>query len=272
MSEGISEILSLIRSFVLAYTPKLVGAILIIWIGFKLVNRLDRYVEKVMVKSKIDKSIKSFAISLINMILKIVLMISAAGLLWVETASFVAMLWAMWLAIWLALQGSLSNFAGWVLILWLKPYKIWDFVDIQWEKGTVKEINIFTTSLVTPLSKIAIIPNGAIANGNIINNSKEWKLRVDVSVWVSYDSDFRKAMEVIKEVVNKNKLILKDPAPIVWVENLNDSSVDIAVKTYCKPGDYWTVFFAVQEDIKEALDKNKIEIPFPQRVVHMKKD
>ncbi len=261
-----------ITEFAISFVPKIIGAILIIWIGFKIVNMLDRYVIKVLKKSKFDKSARWFVVSLVNIVLKMVLLIFSASILWVETASFIALLWAMWLAIWLALQWSLSNFAGGVLILWLKPYEIGDFIIAQWEKGTVKEISIFTTSLITPENRIAIIPNWPLANGNIINNSKEWMLRADATIWIAYSADYKKAIEIIKETLKKNKKVLQDPAPIVRVEKLNDSSVDITIKSYCNSADYFDVLFSTYENVKDAFDKNGIEIPFPQTVVHMKKD
>ena len=232
---------------------------------------MDKIVEKSMKKAKIEVSLRGFLRTFINIVLKTLLIISAAWLLWVKTTSFVAILWAAWLAIWLALQWSLANFAGWVLILLFKPYLIWDFIKSQWEIGTVKEISIFTTSIVTPEHRLVIIPNWPLANWNITNFTKEDMARVDIRVWVSYNADLKITKRIIQDILDSHKNILKDPKATVNVLELWDSSVNLAIRPYCKPEHYRTVYFEVIEDIKIALDKNNIEIPFPQTVVHMKK-
>ncbi|WP_024479856.1 mechanosensitive ion channel family protein [Cellulophaga baltica] len=252
--------------FVTDYGPKILGAIAIYLIGSWVVKKLIGAVRKVLNKGNYDESLQSFLLNLLSWGLKIFLIIMVISKLGVETTSFAAILAAAGLAVGLALQGSLSNFAGGVLIMIFKPYKIGDLVEAQGVLGNVKEIEIFTTKLITPQNKLAIVPNGAMANGNIINYTAEGKMRVDTTVGIGYGEDMKKAKEVLLEMLVANPLVLKDPAPSVNVEALADSSVNLAVRPYCKPEDYWDVYFATIEGSKLALDKAKIEIPYPHEV------
>jgi small conductance mechanosensitive channel len=187
----------------------------------------------------------------------------------IQTTSFVAVLGAAGLAIGLALQGSLSNFAGGVLILIFRPYRVGDLIQAQGELGVVQEIQIFTTILLNPQNRRVIIPNGSIANGNIVNLSAEDSVRVDTTVGISYDADMKQAREVLMAAIIKIDGVLSDPAPTVAVSELGDSSVNLVVRPYCQPTDYWKVHFAVVEASKNALDAAGISIPFPQRDVHL---
>ncbi|WP_025614445.1 mechanosensitive ion channel family protein [Cellulophaga baltica] len=252
--------------FVTDYGPKILGAIAIYLIGSWVIKKLIGAVRKVLTKGNYDESLQSFLLNLLSWGLKIFLIIMVISKLGVETTSFAAILAAAGLAVGLALQGSLSNFAGGVLIMIFKPYKIGDLVEAQGVLGNVKEIEIFTTKLITPQNKLAIVPNGAMANGNIINYTAEGKMRVDTTVGIGYGEDMKKAKEVLLEMLVANPLVLKDPAPSVNVEALADSSVNLAVRPYCKPEDYWDVYFATIEGSKLALDKAKIEIPYPHEV------
>ncbi|WFO16266.1 MULTISPECIES: mechanosensitive ion channel family protein [Cellulophaga] len=252
--------------FVTDYGPKILGAIAIYLIGSWVIKKLIGAVRKVLNKGNYDESLQSFLLNLLSWGLKIFLIIMVISKLGVETTSFAAILAAAGLAVGLALQGSLSNFAGGVLIMIFKPYKIGDLVEAQGVLGNVKEIEIFTTKLITPQNKLAIVPNGAMANGNIINYTAEGKMRVDTTVGIGYGEDMKKAKEVLLEMLVANPLVLKDPAPSVNVEALADSSVNLAVRPYCKPEDYWDVYFATIEGSKLALDKAKIEIPYPHEV------
>ncbi|WP_259367357.1 mechanosensitive ion channel family protein [Cellulophaga baltica] len=252
--------------FVTDYGPKILGAIAIYLIGSWVIKKLIGAVRKVLNKGNYDESLQRFLLNLLSWGLKIFLIIMVISKLGVETTSFAAILAAAGLAVGLALQGSLSNFAGGVLIMIFKPYKIGDLVEAQGVLGNVKEIEIFTTKLITPQNKLAIVPNGAMANGNIINYTAEGKMRVDTTVGIGYGEDMKKAKEVLLEMLVANPLVLKDPAPSVNVEALADSSVNLAVRPYCKPEDYWDVYFATIEGSKLALDKAKIEIPYPHEV------
>ena len=168
----------------------------------------------------------------------------------------------------MALQGSLGNFAGGVLILLFKPFKVGDLIEGQGHIGHVKSISIFVTKLLTPDNKIAIIPNGPLSNGDVLNYSEEGKLRVDLVCGISYDANIKQAKEVAMKVMQEDPKVLKDPAPSVNVLELADSSVNLAIRPYATPADYWDVYFGIQEKVKVALDEAGVEIPFPQMVVH----
>ncbi len=248
------------------FGPKLITAILIYLIGSWVIKKIVKATGKMMAKSKYEESLQKFLLNLISWALKIFLIITVISTLGIETTSLAAVIAAAGLAIGLALQGSLSNFAGGVLLLIFKPYKIGDLIEAQGALGVVKEIEIFTTKLVTPDNKLTIVPNGAMANGNIVNYTAEGMMRVDTTIGVGYGEDIKEAKEVLLEVLTSNPQVLKDPAPSVNVSNLGDSSVDFAVRPFCKPEDYWDVYFATLENCKLALDKAGIEIPYPHAV------
>jgi len=252
--------------FATEYGPKIIGAILIYIIGSWIIKKLTGVLKKVMMKKDYDEALQKFLLNLVSWALKIFLIIMVISKLGVETTSFAAIIAAAGLAIGLALQGSLANFAGGVLLIIFKPFKIGDLIEAQGVTGVVKEIEIFTTKLTTPDNKLAIIPNGAMGNGNIINYTAEGKIRVDTMVGIGYDENIKQAKDVLMEVLTSNPKVLQDPAPSVNVANLGDSSVDLAVRPFCKPEDYWDVFFATVEGSKLALDKAGIEIPYPHGV------
>ncbi|MFT5737093.1 MAG: small conductance mechanosensitive channel [Maribacter sp.] len=249
-----------------SYGVPFIKAILIYIIGSWIIKRIIKAVRNIMNKQDYDKSLQKFLLNLTKWALTIFLIITVISTLGVETTSFAAVIAAAGLAIGLALQGSLSNFAGGVLLIIFKPYKIDDLIEAQGVLGSVKEIEIFTTKLITPQNKLAIIPNGAMANGNIVNYTAEGKIRVDTTIGVDYSSDIKKTKEVLLAMLQANPMVLKEPAPSVNVEELADSSINLAVRPFCKPEDYWTVYFATIEGTKEALDKAGIEIPFPHEV------
>lgn len=257
--------------FIVEYGPKIIGAILIYIIGSWVIKRLTNLLHKVMANRKYDKSLQKFLLSLVSWTLRIFLIIMVISKLGVETTSFAAVIAAAGLAIGLALQGSLSNFAGGVLLIIFKPYRIGDLIEAQGVLGVVKEIEIFTTKLVTPENKLAIIPNGAMANGNIINYTEEGQMRVDMTIGIGYGEDIKTAKEVLLEVLTSNRLVLEEPAPSVNVSELADSSVNFAVRPFCRPEHYWDVYFATLENCKLALDKAGIEIPYPHQVEIQKK-
>ncbi len=253
-------------NLMIEFGPKLIAAIAIWIIGSWIIKILLKGVKRTLNKGDYDESLKKFLINLINWILKIVLIVVVLGTVGVETTSFAAILAAAGLAIGLALQGSLGNFAGGVLIMIFKPIKIGDLIEAQGELGVVKEIEIFTTKLLTPTNKEVIIPNGALSNGNIVNYSTEGKLRVDLTFGVGYDSDIKQTKEVLLKVLSSNPKVLKDPVPSVNVSELADSSVNFAVRPWCTVADYWDVYFETHENAKEALDAAGIEIPYPHAV------
>lgn len=264
--ENAQYYLEKIMEFVWQYGPKVIGALVVFIIGSWIIKRIIRISGKMMKKSNYEESLKRFILNFAGWALKVLLVIIVIATLGVNVTTFAAVIAAAGLAVGFALQGSLSNFAGGVLIMIFKPYKIGDLIEAQGELGVVKEIEIFTTKLNTPENKLAIIPNGPMANGNIINYTAEGKIRVDTVIGVGYGEDIREAKKVLMEVLTSNEKVMKDPSPIVAVLELADSSVNFAVRPFCKPEDYWDVFFTTTEGCKLALDQAGIEIPYPHRV------
>lgn len=257
------------KELLIDYTPKFITAILLLLIGLWIIKRVSIFTKKLMQKKGVDASLQTFLSSLINISLKILLIISVLSQVGIETTSFIAALGAAGLAIGLALQGSLSNFAGGVLILFFKPFKVGDMIKAQGELGEVKEIQILVTKLATAGNKTAIIPNGSLANGNIINYNQGGKIRVDLNIGISYDSSIKEARKTLMRVMNAHPDILEKPEPTVSVLELADSSVNLVLRPWTVPSKYWDVFFDILENGKEALDEDGITIPFPQRDVHI---
>lgn len=253
-------------NLVIDFGPKIILALLIWIIGSFIIKQILGGIRNAMTRYKYDESLKKFLLNLINWVFKIVLIIVVLGTVGVETTSFAAILAAAGLAIGLALQGSLGNFAGGVLIMIFKPFKIGDLIEGQGEIGVVKEIEIFTTKLTGLSNKEIIIPNGALSNGNIVNYSTEGTRRVDLVIGVSYDADIKKTKEVLQQVLASHPKVLKEPEAAVAVSELADSSVNFVVRPWCLAEDYWTVYFDVTENVKEALDAAGIEIPYPHQV------
>ncbi|GLS90782.1 hypothetical protein GCM10007916_18490 [Psychromonas marina] len=251
------------------YAPKLMLAIVTLLIGLWIIGGITKVVKLSMQRSKADPTLIPFMGSLVSWILKALLFISVASMIGIATTSFVAVLGAAGLAVGLALQGSLANFAGGVLLMMFKPYKVGDLIESQGHLGVVKEVQIFNTILIAPQSKQIILPNGATSNGSIVNYTVEGKIRVDLTAGVSYDSDIDTVKSVLMDVLVKHDKVMQDPAPFVGVLEMADSSVNFAVRPHCLPQDYWDVYFSVNEEIKKALDKNAISIPFPQRDIHL---
>lgn len=252
------------------YVPNIITAILILIIGLFFIRIALNSSRKIMQRRNIDVTLQNFLLDLGGWGLKILLFITIISKLGVATTSFAAIIAAAGLAIGLALQGSLGNFAGGVLIMIFKPFKIGDLIEAQGEMGAVKEIEIFTTKLTGLSNKEIIIPNGALSNGTIVNYSKEGTRRVDLVFGVSYDSDIKKTKEILMNVVKSHPKVLESPDPVVVVLALADSSVNFAVRPWCNSGDYWTVFFDITENVKLAFDEAGIEIPYPHQV-HIKK-
>ncbi|WP_298237550.1 mechanosensitive ion channel domain-containing protein [uncultured Algibacter sp.] len=253
------------------YGLKILGAIVIWIIGSWVIKKIVKGTRKVMTKKNYDESLQKFLLNLLSWILKIILIVSILGTIGVETTSFAAILAAAGLAIGMALQGSLGNFAGGVLIMIFKPIKIGDLIEAQGEIGVVKEIEIFTTKLTGLSNREIIIPNGSLSNGNIINYTSEGTRRVDLTFGVGYDSDIKKTKEVLMNVLTSHPKVLKSPEPTVNVSELADSSINFAVRPWSTSDDYWDVYFGITEDVKEALDKAGIEIPYPHQVEIQKK-
>jgi small conductance mechanosensitive channel len=265
----ISSYLNMGTDAVIKYAPKALMALLVLFIGLRIIKFLQKMIQKASDKSNLDQALASFLTSLCGWVLKILLFVAVADMMGVATTSFIAVIGAAGLAIGLALQGTLANFAGGVLILIFKPFKIGDLVDSQGVVGNVKTIQIFNTILLTPENKTVIMPNGAVMNNHIINFTEEGKIRVDLSVGISYTADIKKAKDVLEAALAQDPRVLKSPAPTVAVAELGDSSVNLAVRPWCDPVVYWDVYFDTLENCKIALDKEGIGIPFPQRDVHI---
>jgi len=249
--------------------PQLLLVIATLVVGLWIIKIIDRIVQKALEKSKIEVSLRHFLGSMLSVLLKVLLLISVASMVGIATTSFVALLGAAGLAVGLALQGSLANFAGGVLILLFKPFKVGDFIEAQGYMGTVKEIQVFNTILRTPDNKNVILPNGPVSGGSITNFSSEPIRRVDMTFGIGYGDDIRKAKDVLKTMVEADTRILKDPEPFIAVSELADSSVNFVVRVWCNTADYWGVYFDMHEKVKLEFDKQGISIPFPQHDVHL---
>jgi small conductance mechanosensitive channel len=252
------------------FLPNLIGAVLLLLIGFWLIKVINRFVKKFFDKKDYDPTLENFIASLINWGMKIVLFVLVVTQLGVESASLVAIIGAAGLAVGLALQGSLANFAGGVLILLIKPFKVGDWISAQGVDGTVKEISIFNTKLVTFGNQLAIIPNGKLSNDNIINYTEEGIRRENLTFGIGYDDDIRKAKEILLKLVTEQETVLKteDKTPIVAVAELGDSSVNLTLRYWAKNEDFWNLRWSILEEGKARLEAAGITIPFPQRDVH----
>lgn len=249
------------------YASKIVLAIVIWIVGKWIINKLMKVFGKMLRRNEnMDETLEKFLSNLVRSILLILLIIAILGQLGIDTASFAAILAAAGLAVGLALQGSLSNFAGGVLIMLFKPFKVGDLIEAQGELGVVKEIQIFTTKISTPHNKLAILPNGALSNGTIVNYTELGQLRVDLTIGVSYDADIRESKEALMRAMTSQDKVLKDPAPSVNMGELADSSVNYEVRPWATPENYWDVYFQTIENCKIELDKAGIEIPYPHGV------
>ena len=258
-----------LRDFGTTYGLRIIGAIVILTVGRIAAGIVRRIVRKVMEKAKSAPILISFVGQLCYALVLTFAVIAALGKLGVQTTSFVAVVGAAGLAIGLAMQGSLANFAAGVLIVIFRPFKVGDVIEAAGVAGKVEEIEIFTTRLTTPDNKLVIIPNAQVTGGNIVNYTVKGTRRIDLVVGVAYDADLKRTREVLMEIIRADERILVDPAPVVAVSNLGDSSVDFVVRPWVKADDYWDVYFSMLEKTKLRLDQEGIGIPFPQRDVHL---
>ncbi len=251
------------------FLPNLITAIITLFVGLWIIRIINRLVRKFFDKKDYDEALESFLQSFIRAGLKFLLFVLVVTQLGVQTSSLVAMVGAAGLAIGLALQGSLSNFAGGVLILLFKPFRVGDFISAQGVEGTVKEISILTTKLNTFGNQIAILPNGKLANENIINFNAESTRRNKIDVGIAYGANIKQAKDILLEICAGDERILKDPVPEVYVGALADSSVNLTLRFWAKNEDFWAAHFHVMETLKYRFDEAGIEIPFPQRDIHI---
>jgi small conductance mechanosensitive channel len=267
--ETMSRTGQLALNMIMERGPSLVLAILTLFIGIRLINWSMRLFRKKLLQSAIDKNLTPMISNIINWGLKIMLFISVASMLGIETTSFIALLGAGGLAIGLALQGALQNFAGGVMLVVFKPFKTGDFVEAGGFSGYVEDIHIIYTKLKTLTNELVIVPNSILSNGSVKNYTANGFVRVDMTIGISYSSDIQAAFAVLLKLLMENELILKDPSPFVGVINYGESSIDLAVRPYTKIESYWDVWFRVHKEMKKRLDEIGINIPFPQRDVHL---
>ena len=258
-----------LQEWITLYGLQVVGAIAILIFGRFAAVGIRSLVKQALSKSHIDETLVAFVTSVIYVAVWAFVVISALGTLGIPTASFVAVLGAAGLAVGLALQGSLANFAAGVLLIIFKPFKVGDFIEAGGASGIVEEIGIFTTVLKSPDNKKVIVPNAKATGDNITNFTANEQRRVDIVAGVSYGDDLDKVRSVLEKILEEDERILKDPAPTIGVLELGDSSVNFTVRSWVKTADYWDVFFATQEKIKKRFDAEGISIPFPQRDVHL---
>jgi len=259
------------QDLIMFYGLKLIAAIAILIIGRWVAIAIRNVVRRIMRRSAIDETLVTFVANVAYAGLLAFVVIAALGQLGVHTASFVAVIGAAGLAIGLALQGSLANFAAGVLMIIFKPFKAGDYIEAAGIAGTVEGLNIFTTELKTPDNKKVIVPNAKVTGDSIVNYSAKDQRRLDIVAGVSYRDDLDKVRGVLERIISEDERILKDPAPTIGVLELAESSINFAVRPWVKTGDYWSVFFDTQERIKKRFDAEGISIPFPQRDVHLHK-
>jgi small conductance mechanosensitive channel len=236
-----------------------------LWLTGWIARRMDDHMKRL----EVEVTLRRFLKSVTSLVLKVLVLITVASMLGVATTSFIAVLGAAGLAIGLALRDSLSNFAGGVLMIVFKPYKVGDFVEMQGQSGTVQAIQILNTVLLTPDNKTVFIPNGPIINGSVTNHTNEHKRRVEVNLGIGYGSDIDVARKTLLAIVNADQRVLSEPAPDVVVAELGESAVVLRVRAWVSTPDYWSVIFAIQEQAKKSFDVAGVEIPFPQRTIHV---
>jgi len=268
----VSLLFAKVQEVVTLYGLKVIAALCIFVIGRWIAKGLKKFLGRIMTKSGVDATIIPFVQDLTYVVLLVIVIITALGKLGIQTTSLIAVLGAAGLAVGLALQGSLSNFAAGVLIIMFRPIRVGDFFQGAGATGTVEKIQIFSTTVKTPDNKVIIVPNGKLLTDNITNYSIKELRRLDLVIGVGYNDSIDQVKEVIAEILSQDSRILKDPAPIIGLVELADSSVNFAVRPWVKNGDYWPVYFATLEAIKKRFDAEGISIPFPQQDVHVYKE
>ena len=246
----------------------LLKALLVFIVGRLVISLLNRLVRKILSRRNIDPSVKTFVGSLVNVLLIVLLAVSIVAILGIETTSFAALLASAGVAVGMALSGNLSNFAGGLIILLFKPFKVGDYIEGQGESGTVREIQIFHTILTTPDNKVVYIPNGALSGGAITNYSREPLRRVDWTFGVDYGEDYQKVKGVITSIIARDARILQEPVPFVALHALADRSVNVVVRVWVASADYWDVYFDINQAVYETFNREGIDFPFPQLTVH----
>ena len=266
-----SDIVSMLIDWGLEIAAKIAVALVIYFIGRWLIGRLIKVVNKICEKRDVEISLQQFFKNMIKVVLYICLALTIIGILGINTTSLVAMFASASLAIGMALSGTMQNFAGGVMILLLRPYRVGDYVEAQGQAGTIKEISLFNTIITTVDNKTIYVPNSSISTGIINNYSQAATRRVDWNITISYGNDVEVARRVLIEMISSDKRVTQDPAPVVYLTSLGDSAVNISARAWVNNADYWGVFFDINERIYNELPKRGLNFPFPQISVHMEK-
>lgn len=260
----------LVKEYLVPFGIKLVAAIVVLILGRWVIKLIKKGLTKVLLRGNTDPSLNSFVMSLVSVLLTFFLILAIVGILGINTSSLVALLASAGLAIGMALSGTLQNFAGGVMIMLFKPFKVGDFIAAQGYEGRVNSIQIFSTHILTPDNKTVILPNGALSTGPVTNFNKETDRRLDWVFSISYGDDYDQAKAVLQRLCDADARILKEPAPIIELIKMSDSSIDITVRARVKPEDYWAVFFRMNELVYKTFPEEGLHFPFPQVDVHMK--
>ena len=268
--EWLKNTLDIIVSWATNTGLKLLIALILMFVSFKIINRVAKWIIKNGEKKKLDKTIVKTISYLVSIGGKVIVTTCLVGYVGIDTSAITALIASLGVCIGLAVNGAVSNIAGGVLILVTRPFKVDDFIEAQGISGKVTDIHMISTKVVTGDNKVVYIPNGALANGNVINYSEKELRRVDFSFSIAYDADFNKARSIVEDILKAHELVIDDPAPFVRMSKHAASSIDIVARAWVKSDDYWTVNFDVLEKVKDEFDKNHIEIPFEQIDVHVK--
>ncbi|MBR2495783.1 MAG: mechanosensitive ion channel [Clostridia bacterium] len=265
-------LLNTIITWITSEGIKIVIALVLLFVSFKVINFIAKKLTKNTEKKNLDKTISRTLIYVFKLGTKIVIAVCLVGYVGIDTSGLTALITSLGVCVGLAVNGALSNLAGGIMIILTRPFKIDDYIEACGHGGTVEEIRITQTKLITPDNKVVYIPNGTLSSSEIINYSEKDVRRVDKTFSISYANDFEKAKAIIKGICDSHELIMQDPAPFIRVISHNSSSIDIVVRVWVKSGDYWTVNFDLLERVKVAFDENGIEIPYNQLDVHVKQD
>ncbi len=271
-TDRLNSMLDTVIGWVTSTGIKVIVALVILLISFKIVNAIGRRIEKAGTTGKLDKTLSKVFSYAFKLGLKIVIAICLVGYVGIDTSGLAALITSLGVCAGLAVNGALSNLAGGVLIILTRPFKVDDFIEAQGVSGTVDEIRITSTRIITPDNKVIYLPNGALSSGTIVNYSEKDTRRVDHTFSIAYENDYNKAMEILRGIVESHELVLKDPAPTIRVSGHGESSINIVVRVWTKSSDYWTVHFDLLETVKTEFDKAGISIPYNQLDVHIKND
>lgn len=266
---NIEEILKTLTPIVIEYGLKIIGAIVFWIVGAFVIKFIQRILKNALNRRQTDESLKPFLLNLSKILLYVALIISIMSMIGIEMTSFIAILGAAGLAIGMALSGTLQNFAGGVMILLFKPFKVGNLIEAQGYLGVVKEIQIFNTILNTPDNKTIIIPNGGLSTASLVNYSTEENLRIDLNICIAYGDDVEKARTLLNQIASEDERILKEPEPFIGLSELGDSSVNLTYRVWANGGNYWAVYFDLNEKVYNEFNANGINIPFPQMDVHL---